>query len=43
MKDLLVSEKESIKDALKKLNKSAEKVLLVTDKEKKLRLPPHPS
>ena len=35
-KDILISETESVKDALKKLCISSEKVLLVIDKEKKL-------
>jgi len=35
-KDILVSENESIKNALKKLDKSGEKILLVTDNAKRL-------
>lgn len=36
MKDIFIFERESIKDALKKLDKTAEKVLLVADEEKRL-------
>lgn len=35
-KDILIHETESIKDALKKLDKTAEKVLLVTDEKNRL-------
>lgn len=35
-KDILISEAASIKDAIKKLDKTAEKVLLVTDKDNQL-------
>ena len=35
-KDIFVNENTSIKEALKKLDKSAEKILLVVDEEKRL-------